>query len=385
MINKTRIKEYFLDLVRIDSESFDEAAIAQRLREDLREVGAVTVDEDDAGVKLKGNAGNLIARFKGAVADTPPLFLCAHMDTVVPGKGVKPQVNGNIISTDGTTVLGADDKSGIAIILEALRVAKERDFRTGDIEVVFTIAEEKGLLGANALDPASIRSRFGLVFDATDPVVLYTKAPAANHFEWRIYGQAAHAAVAPERGLSAIKIASEAIAAMHLGRIDEETTANIGIIRGGAATNIIPEHVVVQGEARSRNLEKLALQTQHMVKCFEEAAARHRVELDTQVILGRVETDIEKAYDAMDLADDAPIVRLAQAAGQNLKLPVPLAAMGGACDANVFNGKGISVANMGTGMQEIHSTKEWIDVESMNTTAKVVLELLRLHADGVAR
>lgn len=385
MINETRIKEHFLDLVRIDSESFDEAAIAQRLREDLREVGAITVDEDDAGAKLKGNAGNLIARFKGVVVDAPPLFLCAHMDTVVPGKGVKPQVNGNIISTDGTTVLGADDKSGLAIIIEALRVAKERDFRTGDIEVVFTIAEEKGLLGANALDPAAIRSRFGLVFDATDPIVLYTKAPAANHFEWRIYGQAAHAAVAPERGLSAIKIASEAIANMRLGRIDEETTANIGIIRGGAATNIIPEHVVVQGEARSRNLEKLALQTQHMVNCFEEAAARHRVELDTQVVLGRVETDIEKAYDAMDVADDAPIVRLAQAAGQNLKLPVPLAAMGGACDANVFNGKGISVANMGTGMQEIHSTNEWIDLESMNTTAKVVLELLRLHADGVAR
>lgn len=385
MINEARIKEYFLDLVRIDSESFDEAAIAQRLREDLREVGAVEVTEDDAGAKLKGNSGNIIARFKGAVAGVPPIFLCAHMDTVVPGKGVKPQVHGNIISTDGTTVLGADDKSGIAVILEALRVARERELRTGDIEVVFTVAEEKGLLGANALDTSALRSRFGLVFDATEPTVLYTKAPAANHFEWRIYGQAAHAAVAPERGLSAIQIAAEAIANMRLGRIDEETTANIGIIRGGAATNIIPEHVVVQGEARSRNLDKLAAQTQHMLKCFEEAAARHRVELETQVVLGRVEADVQKAYDAMDISDDAPIVRLAQAAGQNLKLPVPLAAMGGACDANVFNGRGLSVANMGTGMQEIHSTKEWIDLESMKTTARVVLELLRLHADGVGR
>ncbi len=385
MINEARIREYFLDLVQIDSESFDEHAMAQRMREDLKEVGAVEVSEDGAGSKLGSNAGNIIARFKGAVSDAPPLFLCAHMDTVVPGKGVKPHLDGDVVHTDGTTILGADDKSGIAIILEALRVAKEREFRTGDLEVVFTICEEKGLLGASALDLSQLRSKFGLVFDATDPSVLYTKAPAANHFEWRIYGQAAHAAVAPERGISAIQIAAHAIATMRLGRIDEETTANVGIIKGGMATNIIPEMVVVQGEARSRNLDKLAAQTQHMVQCFEEAAAKFRVELETEVHVGRVDAHIEKAYDAMNLSDDSAIVRLAQAAGKNLNVPVPTMAMGGACDANVFNGKGIAVANMGTGMRDIHSTNESIDLRDMNNTGRVVLELLRLHADGVGR
>ena len=381
MINERRLQENFLDLVRIDSEAGDEAAIATRLKAELQDIGA-SVTEDDAASRLPSNSGNLIATVQGARRDAAPIMLCAHMDTVVPGRGVKPVVDGKIVHTDGTTILGGDDKSGIAIILEVLRTAKEQGISLSDVEVVFTVMEEKGLLGAKELDAARLRSRFGLVFDATEPCVLYTRAPAANHLEFRIFGQAAHAGVAPELGINAIKVAGEALAQMRLGRIDEETTANIGLISGGAATNIVAPEVVLHGEARSRDLAKLEAQTRHMVQCLEAAAARHGVELEGKIIRARAEAVIEKAYDAMDLPDSAPIVRLVQQAGRTVGRDIPTKPMGGACDANVFNGKGISVANLGTGMRDIHTKQEWLDTADMADTARIVLEMLRLHAQG---
>ena len=377
MINDQRLNEYFLDLVQIDSEAGEEHEIAVKLKADLSDLGA-TVSEDDAGSSVRSTSGNLIATMKGnAVA--APILLCAHMDTVVPGKGVKPVLEDHIVRSDGTTILGGDDKSGLAIIIEALRTAKEQRLALSDVEVVLTICEEKGLQGARALDVSRLRSRFGLVFDSDEPGVLFTQAPAANHLEWRIYGKAAHAGVSPERGLSAIKVASEAIAQMRLGRIDFETTANIGVIRGGAATNIIPDRVTVHGEARSRNLEKLKAQTDHMIACFQEAASRHAVILEEVELLAKVDHESERAYEAMDVPSDAPIVRLVQQAGANLGAVVPLKAMGGGCDANVFNGKGFSVANLGTGMREIHTTNEWLDLRDMAKTARLVVELLQLH------
>jgi len=310
------------------------------------------------------------------------MLLCAHMDTVVPGKGVKPIIDGDIIRTDGATILGGDDKTGVAALMEALRCAREQSIPLGDLEIVMTICEERGLLGAIQLDASRLRSKFGLVFDSDEPGVLFTRAPAANHLEWHIYGQEAHAGVAPERGISAIKIASEAIAQMKLGRIDFETTANIGVINGGAATNIVPNHVVVHGETRSRSMAKLDAQTKHMDQCFHEAASRYSLDLGGSVVRARVESKIERAYDLMDVPDDAPIVKLVQQAAGSIGEEIVLKAMGGACDANIFNGKGISCANLGTGMRDIHTTHEWVDVRDLIKTAKIILELLRLHGSG---
>ena len=383
MINEQRLQQYFLDLVQIDSEARYEHQIAMKLKADLEALGA-TVEEDDAGGRVKSDSGNLIARLKGSVASSPPMLLCAHMDTVVPGKGVKPVVEGHIVRTDGTTILGGDDKSGVAALMEALRAAKEQSIPLGDLEVVFTICEERGLLGARELDVSRLRSKFGLVFDSDEPGVLFTRAPAANHLEWRIYGQEAHAGVAPEQGLSAIKVASEAIAAMKLGRIDFETTANIGVISGGAATNIIPNLVTVHGEARSRSLEKLEAQTRHMSQCFEEAAARYSVTVGETTVHARVEPKIVRAYELMNVPEDAPIVKLVQRAAASMGETIELKAMGGGCDANVFNGKGISCANLGTGMRDIHTTHEWLDLRDLAKTARLIYELLRLHGSGAA-
>lgn len=381
MINRERLVSEFLELVQISSLSKKEGAIARRLCQTLEAMGA-QVEVDDAGQKVGGETGNVIARFQGTIPSAPPLFLSAHMDTVVPGENVKPIIEGDVVRTDGATVLGGDDKSGIVAILEAVRVLRERQIPHGDLELVFTICEELGLLGAKHLDVSRLRARTGLVLDSDGVDELVTRAPAADRMVFTVHGLEAHAGVCPENGISAIKVAAEAIAAMRLGRIDAETTANLGIIQGGAANNIVPKQVVVRGEARSRDMEKLRAQTEHMRECFHEAARRHRVTLSGKEIQARVEERIEHDYDLMDLPDDCRIVRLVVRAAKSLGRPCATRPTGGGCDANVLNGKGLQVANLGCGMREIHTVKEWLDLKDLVRTAELLLEIVRLNARG---
>jgi tripeptide aminopeptidase len=350
----------------------------------MEELGA-TVFIDDAGEKVGGNVGNLIVHFSGNVPQSQPLLLSAHMDTVVPGEGIVPILDGDILRTDGRTVLGGDDKSGVAIICEVLRVMKENRLPCSDIDVVFTICEEAGLIGAKCLDVGKLRARTGLVLDSDSVGFLFTKAPAANRIEFRVHGLEAHAGVCPEKGINAIKVAAEGIAQMHLGRIDHETTANIGVVEGGMAVNIVPNQVILRGEARSHNEEKLNRQTEHMKNCLEDAAARHVLELDGKRYTAKVEAKIERDYDRMDVPDSAPIVKLVNAAAKNLNLEVKTLATGGGCDANVLNQKGLVVANLSTGMREIHTVKEWLDVRDLNVSAQMVLEIVKLNAANTIR
>lgn len=379
MIQQDRLKELLIELVKIDSLSRKEHAIAMRLKRELEELGG-EVWMDGAGEKVGGNAGNLIAHFRGNVPRADPLLLSAHMDTVVPGEGVVPVLEGNILRSDGRTVLGGDDKSGIAIICEVLRVVREKSLPRSDIDVVFTICEEAGLLGAKCLDVSRFRARRGLVLDSDSVGFLFTRAPAANRMEFHIHGLEAHAGVCPERGISAIQVAAEGIAKMRLGRVDKETTANIGLISGGMAVNIIPNSVRLKGEARSHNEETLERQSRHMLQCLEEAASRHVLEVDGKRYQARVEAKIERDYDRMEIADGSPIVRLVRTAGRNLGVDVKTMATGGGCDANVLNKKGLEVANLSTGMREIHTVKEWLDLNDLYISAQMVLEIVRLNA-----
>jgi tripeptide aminopeptidase len=371
VVDAQRLTTLLLDLVQIDSLSHREGRIAARLAGDLRALGG-EVGFDDAGRAVGGDTGNLIARFPGTV-DAPALLLCAHMDTVSPGEGVRPVVEDDVIRTDGTTVLGGDDKSGIAIICECLRVCRERGLRHPPLDVVLTVCEEVGLLGAKHLDLGRVRARRGLVFDSDAVGFAFTRAPGANHIDFVVRGRAAHAGMAPERGVSAIRVAAEAIAAMRLGRIDAETTANIGRIEGGRATNIIPDEVHVRGEARSHDLARLAAETAHMRACFEEAAARHPG--------ARVEVSVDAAYAPMAVADDSAIMRLVAAAAERTGRTITPAGMGGGCDANVLNRRGLEVVNLGTGMREIHTTSEWLRVSDMVAAAEVTLAAIELAAD----
>jgi len=379
LIQQERLKNLLIELIKIDSLSRKERDVALRLKREMEDLGA-TVAIDDAGEKVGGNVGNLIAHFPGTAAGAAPLLLSAHMDTVVPGEGIVPILDGDLLRTDGRTVLGGDDKSGVAIICEALRVIKENRIPCGPVDVVFTICEEAGLIGAKCLDVSRLRARTGLVLDSDSIGFLFTKAPAANRMEFRVHGLEAHAGVCPEKGINAIQVAAEGIAPMRLGRIDHETTANLGVVEGGMAVNIVPNLVTLRGEARSHSQEKLERQTEHMRRCLEEAAARHVLELDGKRHAARVEAKIERDYDRMDVPDSAPIVKLVHAAAKSLHLEVKTQATGGGCDANVLNQKGLVVANLATGMREIHTVNEWLDLKDLYVSAQMVLEIVRLNA-----
>jgi len=292
------------------------------------------------------------------------------MDTVEPGAGVRPIVEGDVIRSDGTTVLGGDDKSGVAIICECVRVCRERGLSHPPLDVVFTICEEVGLLGAKHLDLSRVRARRGLVFDSDAVGFAFTRAPGANAIEIVVRGRAAHAGMAPEQGLSAIRVAAEAISGMRLGRIDPETTANLGLIQGGRAVNIVPEEVRIRGEARSHDLARLTAQTEHMRACFDQAAARHPG--------AQVEMTVRRDYEPMAVADDAPIMQLLTAAAVRAGHRITAAGMGGGCDANVLNRRGLEVVNLGTGMRDIHTTKEWLRVTDMVAAAEVTLAAIEL-------
>jgi tripeptide aminopeptidase len=379
LINPERLKNLLIELIKIDSLSRKEYDVAMRLKREMEDLGG-QVSIDDAGEKVGGNVGNLIAHFTGTAPEAMPILLSAHMDTVVPGEGIVPILDGDILRTDGRTVLGGDDKSGVAIICEVLRVLKENRFPCSDVDVVFTICEEAGLIGAKCLDVSRLRARTGLVLDSDSVGFLFTKAPAANRMEFRIHGLEAHAGVCPEKGVNAIKVAADGIAQMSLGRIDHETTANIGVIEGGMAVNIVPNSVILKGEARSHSQEKLERQTEHMLRCLQDAAARHILELAGAQFTASVDAKIERDYDRMDVSDGAPIVQLVRAAAKNLRVDIKTLATGGGCDANVLNQKGLEVANLSTGMREIHTVKEWLDLKDLNLSAQMVLEVVRLNA-----
>ena len=380
MINETRLRDLLIDLCGTDSESRHEGAVAAKLRAAMEALGA-TVEVDGAGEAVGGDTGNVICRLPANAPEAPPIFLAAHMDTVVPGVGVKPVLDGNILRSNGQTVLGGDDKSGCAIIVEACRVMVEQGLPHGPIEAVFTICEEVGLLGAKFLDVSRLSSKYGLVLDSDDIGFLFTQAPASEKMEWTIHGLEAHAAMAPDQGISAIQVAGEALADMKLGKIDQETVANIGSIVGGGPTNIVPNRVVLKAEARSLKLEKLEAQVRHMDECFRQAAARYTVTVDGQQVTASVESHFQREYDQMNVEADSLIVRLVIEAANNLHHRVEAMSMMGGCDANVLNKKGLICANLGTGMRAIHTVKEWI-VRDLYQAANVVLEVVRLNGQA---
>jgi tripeptide aminopeptidase len=301
------------------------------------------------------------------------------MDTVVPGENIRPVVDGDVIRSDGTTILGGDDKSGIVAILEAIRQLRERRILHAPIDVLLTICEEMGLVGAKHFDVGRLRARTGLILDCDGVHELITRAPAANRMQFTVHGLEAHAGIAPEQGISAIKVAAEAVAEMRLGRVDADTTANIGRIEGGMASNIIPNRVTLRAETRSLSVEGLEAQTRHMRECFERAAAAHRVTVAGREHTARVEAKIERDYERLAVDDTRPIVTLVRRAAQALNTPFRTRSTGGGSDANVFAGRGLEVANLACGMRQIHTVNEWVDIKDIVATTALLVETMRLH------
>jgi len=340
-------------------------------------MGAETI-VDDAGKNIGGSTGNLIARIKGNVK-APPLLLNAHMDTVEPGKGITAILKDGIFTSEGDTILGADDKSAIAILLETLQVLNENDLPYGPIELVLTVCEEIGLLGAKHLNLDLITAKYGYALDATDTEGIVTRAPSANRFEFKVHGKDAHAGAAPEKGINAILLASKAIAQLELGRIDHETTCNIGVIEGGKAINMVPNLATVKGEVRSHDPDKLNKITDKIVSSFNEVVKNYRTK-STENNLPHLESKIEKDFSRTHVPDDHPVVKLAGKAAENLGREMVVKTSGGGADANIFFENGIVVGVLGTGMRDMHTVRESVALGDMVQSTELLLEIIRLHS-----
>jgi len=376
VIDQNRLAETFRFLAEIDSVSKDEAGIFLELKKILESMGAEVV-WDNAGVKIGSNADNLIARFKGT-RNAPPLLLNAHMDTVGPGKGIKVLFRDGVFTSAGDTILGADDKSAIAVLLESLRVIQERNIPCGPLELVLTVCEEIGLMGAKHLDYSLITAKYGYALDATDTEFIITRAPGAKKIDIEVHGKEAHAGVAPENGINAISIAAKAIAKLRLGRIDAETTCNIGMIEGGIATNIIPRLVRVKGEARSHSPEKLEAITEEILSAFREAVEKEKKSPEDE--LPALKIDLEHDFNRTDIPEDHPVIVHARKAAENLGMRLVPKTTGGGADANIFVEKGIIVGVLGTGMRDMHTVNESVALADMAKMAELVIEIIRLHA-----
>jgi len=366
MANTERAKQLFLDMARINSPSGRERPMVDFLMPILADMG-FEVAEDDSAPEFGGEAGNLIAWRSGSVPSAKSIFFCCHLDTVEPTEGINIVEDGDTIRTDGKSILGADDKAGIAAVIEGLRMLMESGAAHGDIQVLFDVSEENGLHGAKALDRSKIRAEMGFVLDTERPAASITwSAPSHESVHVEITGAAAHAGLAPEKGVSAIVAASRAIAKMNLGRIDDETTANVGVIEGGKARNIIPDHAVVHAEARSRSEEKLVDQVDHMRTVFESEA---------EAIGAKAVVRSEREYTGFRLTENDPVVRLAASAARRVGVEVNYREGGGGSDANVFNAAGVPCVLIGMACEGAHSASESLRVPDLVLSADFVLAL----------
>ncbi|PLX94314.1 MAG: peptidase M20 [Desulfuromonas sp.] len=381
MINVKRLSDEFFRLASISSPSFHEGEIADYLTQRFRELGG-DVEMDDAASAIGGEAGNLIIRFAGQHSTAAPVLLSSHMDTVSPAEGVQPVLENGVFRSAGETILGADDKSGIAEIIEAICVLKEQDLPHPPLEVVITVCEEVGLLGAKHLDVSKLMARHGLVLDTSGVGSVAHMAPCANKLRFLIEGVESHAGLDPEHGISAIQVAAKAISIMKLGRIDEQTTANIGIIQGGQATNIVPRHVQLLGEARSFDEQALQRQTEHMIDCLKQAADASVVEIHGEPTQAQLTTEIMADYPLMDVPVDAPVLQRLCAAAERLKRPLTVGRSGGGSDANLFNQYGIQTVNLASGMQKVHSVNEFVLVDDLEQVARLVVTFIQDMAEA---
>ena len=368
MIDEQRLLRRFRELVLIDSPALKEAPCVARVRAELEGMG-LEVYEDDAGAKLGGDGNNLVAWKRGTLKDAPRVFLSAHMDTVEPTPNLQLREIDGVIRTDGKTILGADCKGGLAPAVKAVQALIDSGEDHGDVCLLFSVAEEIGLKGADVLDLDGLGLDYGFVLDTGPPVGTYvTRTATHDKLDIVIKGRPAHAGKDPENGINALQVAADAIHGMRLGRIGPETTANIGKIEGGTATNVVMAEATIHAEARSTDVAELDAQIAHMSGRFAEAAKAWGA---------GIEIRRQRHYASHHVPDDAPVVRVAQRASRALGLEPTLRTTLGGSDANVYNAKGLPSIVVATGMDKIHTHEEFIRVKDLVDTARLALQLIR--------
>ncbi len=363
-IDHTRLIQTFLDLVRISSPSGDEEELRHYIESRLLQLKMdYHVDQ----------AGNLIAFKEGRLRHNKTILLNAHMDTVSAGKVINPIVGDDFITTDGESILGADDKAGIAAILEALEIlSSENQFQFDHLKVIFTVSEETGLKGAKALSEEDLKADYGFVLDGDGvPGTIYHRGPTQEVFEVKVNGRAAHAGLNPDKGIHALQIAAAAIAELKLGLIDPETVCNVGEFHAGKGTNIIPETAVVRGEVRSHDEAKLNALKQKITKAFQNATRNTGATFDM---------NWDRMFDRVYLSKNAEPIQAAVRAAEALSLPAKVISSNGGSDACIFNARGIPTTVLGVGFEKAHSTKEQIKVSNLVKMTALLVETIHQAA-----
>ncbi len=367
MVNEERLVSLFRELCLIDAPALGERECVAVVKAHLQGMG-LRVSEDHAGAAIGGNANNVLAWLDGNAPGAPRVFLSAHFDTVEPTAGLVIGERDGVFFSESDTILGADDKAGMVPAIEAVQMLIESGAPHGDVCLLFSVAEEIGLKGAEALAILDLGLDFGYVLDTGPPVGSFvTRTATHDKLDVVIEGKAAHAGKDPEKGISAIQVAADAIHGMRLGRIGPETTANLGVIEGGTGTNVVCPRVSIRGEARSTSVEDLDAQTGHMIACFEAAAAKWGAE---------VHIDHERHYSAYEVPADARVVTLAIEAAEALGLRAELRTTLGGSDANVYNAKGVPCIVLATGMNAIHTHDESVSRKDLVDTARLAYEIL---------
>lgn len=369
MVNRERITEEFMNLVKIDSLSFQEREIADILKKTLLELG-FEVYEDEAGKYYNTSCGNIYGYLPGEPG-FEPILLSAHMDTVAPGKGKRAILHEDgTITSDGTTVLGADDLSGIVSILEAVRVIKEKRIAHCSIEVLFTIAEEVYIRGSDVFDYSRIKSKEAYVLDLTGPVgYAAIAAPTVLSFDAVIKGKAAHAGFAPELGINSIAIAAEVISQITQGRLDDNTTLNIGLIEGGKARNIVSDECIFKGEVRSLSNAKAEAEIKNIKKVLAATSIKYQADFELVTDIGCLayRTDTEHK-----------VVKRFLSACKELGYETRLIDTFGGSDNNNFAKHGISGIVMASGMNNVHSCNEYTHVDELIKCSNIVIKLISI-------
>jgi len=374
-INRERLAANFTELCEIDSPSRREGRISQRLQQIFRELGALEIIEDDSSNRTGSECGNLIIRFDGGL-DLTPIFFSCHMDTVQPADGVRVKRIGDLFTSAGDTILGSDDKSGIAACIEAMQLLRQTKRAHRPLEFVITTCEEIGLVGAKALDPNLVQAKEGYALDSSGFARVITHAPAANRLTITVNGIAAHAGLHPEWGVSALILAAQALAKVPNGRLDEETTANFGTINGGAASNIVPETVVIKGEVRSHSMEKLERVTGEIREIFKSTVAAWTDPTGSAKGTPSVSVEVRQDFPIMHLSREDRVLRRVEAAARSIGMELTYEKAGGGSDANIFNGYGLATAIVATGMTNVHSTREQVELQDMVDLTRLLIALM---------
>jgi tripeptide aminopeptidase len=325
-------------------------------------------DEDDSGPAVGSTMGNILCRLPGRQDGGTPIFLCAHLDTVPPEAAIEPVVEDGMVRNAAGTILGADNKSAVAVMLEAARRIVAENRAHAGVELLFTSKEEVGLIGAYAFDHTRLEARLGYVYDQAAPIgEIVLGAPTQRSVFARFHGRASHAGMYPEEGRSAVLAAARAIADMRLGRIDERSSANVGVISGGTARNIVPEWCSFEAEARSRDPKTVAVLVQEMLDAIGFAASTSDC---------TAETVVEETYNGYTFGEDEPAVRLAAEGLRRTGQEPSTAFSGGGADANVFNERGLPCVNLANGMIDIHTPDERIAVADLEAMVEVTLAIV---------